>query len=393
VLLGYCLDFHPQQSRMYIHRCHSKENQQWIITLTMQLKSKGKCIVAGDNKLPGKSCNYDANQKFGSFPAGWALQQEGGQIKYKGKCLDYGHNKVYWNGCHRGSHQKWHYNKKKQIQSLRDPLYCLNLHAPLTPNPKMQIYKCNSGTNQQWEISKKLQLKSLYRNVNGANKKDLCIDPKKESAESCDPDDLKQRFRSFPNDFIGEIQEFGTSSQLKHDGRCLTYDDKEGSVSFHACNQGLNQDWYYQKGLIQNSYDSEYCLGLISDQLIINKCLGESLQWDISYIRQNRKAFALLLVTPNLLARSVVLMMSSNNLVHFLRVLSQPQTLLCLQNQKFQPQTLLCLQNQKFLLKQVPNSLSWFFLDKVSAFQERTTIFPIRNVVNISIQELISLTT
>jgi len=196
---------------MYIHRCHSGKNQQWDITPTLQLKSLNKCIVAHDPKLGAKKCNSAAIQKFGSFPAGWALKVlappnapalNGGEIRYKGKCLDWDFKRtVYWHKCHGGLNQKWHYNKKKQIQSVHNPSLCLDL-APKERN--MIIWKCHSGSNQQWNFSESKQLKSLFsmHNSTAASQPptDLCIVPgaPKLASKKCDPDDVKQQFEAFP---------------------------------------------------------------------------------------------------------------------------------------------------------------------------------------------------
>lgn len=107
---GKCWDVHTNHHNLYMHKCHSGDNQKFYYTPNNEIKSYWREDLCMDNS---------------------------------------GHNAVYMYKCHGGDNQKWKYDvETKTVKSFNDEK-CLDYHFN---NNDLYMHGCNGGKNQQFNF-------------------------------------------------------------------------------------------------------------------------------------------------------------------------------------------------------------------------------------------------
>jgi hypothetical protein len=132
-----CLDYNFNNGNVYMHDCHTDDNQLWYFSTAGELKTlhDGKCLDYNyrSGNVYMHDCHGGANQK-------WHINPDGMMgTSYDSKCLDFNYRtmNVYMHDCHGESNQLWVHPQRTAHESFASDASYDNVAS----SPAWQIYQ------------------------------------------------------------------------------------------------------------------------------------------------------------------------------------------------------------------------------------------------------------
>lgn len=245
-----CVDWSPHTGNVYMGNCPNSPSRRWSMhdipaPLPHAMISNMHDGLCWDQNLDGTknvylhSCADGANQR-------WYFDGEQIKLELSGECLDEtgdGSGNLYVHPCHNGDNQRFYWDGHRLHNRKWGSAKCVDYNAGDGKN--LYMYQCHSGANQHFNWKIALRIKS---------RKDpsMCLDmnPATNHVQMHTCHHHKNQLFWFD----GAVLKTDYDHSL-----CLDYHPSTSDLYFHACHSGDNQKFVWSGEQIKVVHDMSKC--------------------------------------------------------------------------------------------------------------------------------------